>query len=403
MKPLSNLARCGALALALLLTSQVAQAGDAPPVAAPTAPEHPAVPHVDVIVVGSFVNAEQVGARVAGWFTGQGIATQTRLMPELSAAAVFAPSETPGVRVWLTQSAPASARLFFAVQPGREAPRFLVQDVELRSGVDELGIERLAQLAYFSAIAAWEGSAESSRQDVERGFGLSAGQAVAPAAAAAKPSATKASATKASATKASATKASATKASAPRKNRSNDGWRGRSLWAFGTSVRGEGGVFIGGEWDAGLFWRRGRNELGLMSRFHWAIVPYEVEKDGITLDVSAISFGAQLGASRRLTEDWWLNAQFGAAAEGVTVRAHSSTTPSIQEAPGSGSPYRPKLFGRLGSWVDLGPLKYLFAATVEVAFARPHYDVADSAVRNSRRALIVPWAVQPGISFGVFF
>jgi hypothetical protein len=121
------------LAPRLVLAATSAAAAD--PVA-----EHANAPSVEIAVVGDFAGANAVGARVASWFEGQSMQARTTRVSKLSPEVVFAPGDTAGVRLWVVLASPTAARLFFAVQeqPGSQ-PRFLVQDVELAGGVDELG------------------------------------------------------------------------------------------------------------------------------------------------------------------------------------------------------------------------------------------------------------------------
>jgi hypothetical protein len=380
----SNVYRCGALGCALALTSGLAQAADASPAAvattAPAAPEHASVPHVDVAVVGRFSNAEQMGARVASWFTGQGIAAQTRLAPELSPSSLFEPIETPGVRIWLTQSTPTMARLFFAVQERSQPPRFLVQDVELRSGVDELGIERLAQVAYFSAIAAWEGSAESSREQVEQGLGVKAAAAPAPAVVATKPQ----------------PKPSAPPLLAPEK----PWWHYVGGFSYETTFHGDS-TFIGTGTHGGIARRSGQNELSARLVIQVGFVPYAIKKAGVTFKPSGmLSLGLVLGAKHTLPNGLFLGAELGSS---LVLISHRLPFNGRWRPPSSHSQGAiPELTAGLGVGYELGKVKLGLFGTVAVPLVDDRYFAEDNST-GQPRALFSPWAVQPGVSLHFLF
>ena len=391
MKPLHHVCCASSLGLglvaALALTPRAAHAADASPPVAPAAAvaaAHANVPHVDVAVAGSFPSAQIVAARVAGWFTGQGIATQTEVGPEPSATWVLASTQTLGVRIWITLSSPTTARLFFSVQERAELPpRFLVQDVELRSGVDELGIERLAQVANFSAVAAWGGSAESSRQEVEQGLGVTA--ATTPVTVTAAPTAARVS------------KAPSGPTIFPAKPY----WRFIGGFSYETRWRGDEGTFIGTGANAGVSRRYEQNELSARLIMHIDFVPYSITKDGTTFQPNRIGWGLVLGARHYLPFGIWLGAELEAAREFVSLRLPPNGI--WRDLPSDSLPWSWWLGGGLGigyehnGWNVIG----LFA-TASVALSDQDYVVQD-AMTGGHHKLLSPWQVQPGLSLRVFF
>jgi hypothetical protein len=176
-------------------------------------------------------------------------------------------------------------------------------------------------------------------------------------------------------------------------------WRLRNEMSFDVRSRGEEGTFTGIGSHLGPAWSVGYGELSLMPSFQWAFVPYQIEKEGAAFDAGAVSWGLAIGYSRRISDDLWLSAELGPALEVVTVRFQSSSDTSVHDA--GGQAWRPSVVGGVSLWLDLGVLKYLFAANVSVPLVHAHEDVRDGA--GAKRELLVPPSVQPGFSLGIQF
>lgn len=380
MKRLSMVAAGAALGLALssTFTSSLARGREKPSTG--PASQREGVPLVQIAVIGAFPNAEMAEARIASWFTGQWVVTRARLAAELDAAAVFAPSETSGVRLWIVLGTPNSARLFFAVQRRTDLPsRFLVQDVELRSGLDELGIERLAQVAYFSAVAAWEGSVESSRQEVEKGLGARAAPAPLP------PSA-----------RTSPPPLSRPPLLAPPK----PWWHYVGGFTYETAFHGEEGTFIGTGTHAGVARRSGQGELSARFVFQVGFVPYGMERAGVTLRPNLIAPGIVLGTTRSLTSGLWLGVEVGAAFALISHRLPFNER--WRKVASDSSPFTPELTLGLGMDWEVGGIKLGLYGNAVVPLADDRLIVEDTST-GERRALLSAWSVQPGFSLRTLF
>lgn len=384
MKSLPSACRSGALVFALALAPGLAHGADASPEVFGAAPEPTTLPHVDVAIAGSFPNAKIVGARVASWFAAQGIATQSEVGPEPSATWVLASTPTLGVRIWITLGSPTTARLFFSVQERAELPpRFLVQDVELRSGVDELGIERLAQVANFSAVAAWEGSAESSRREIEQGLGVEA----APTPVMVTPAPTAARVSKAP--------------SGPTIFPAKPYWRFIGGFSYETRWRGEEGTFIGTGTNAGVSRRYEQNELSARLIMHIDVVPYSITKDGTTFQPNRIGGGLVLGAKHYLAGGIWLGAELEASREFVSHRLPPNST--WRDLPTDSLPWSSWLGGGLGIGYEYNGLSVIgLFVNASVALADQAYVVQD-AMTGEHHKLLSPWQVQPGLSLRTLF
>jgi hypothetical protein len=89
----------------------------------------------------------------------------------LSLDQIKAPRGTgPPIRIWLVALSGRHARLYFA-EPDTE--RYLVRDIPVPSGFDELGRERIVQVVLSSTLAFRDQAASSSLQEVEEAISSS--------------------------------------------------------------------------------------------------------------------------------------------------------------------------------------------------------------------------------------
>jgi hypothetical protein len=362
----------GAAYLARAPSVQAVEAADAAP--------RPGLPAAEVVVVGEFPNADAVGPRVTSWFAGQSIAATDSRTAKLHADVVFAPSETVGVRVWVMLAAPTQARLFFAVQDqAGVSSRFLVQDVELTGGVDELGLERLAQVAYLSAVALWEGNAESSREDVERSLGVPpAPPKTPPPAAAARPS-------------------------SPPKPAAKPRWGFHGSYSLEAQYHGPEGLLMGPLAGAGLGWTndvdtRWTLDLGI----RWFADPNEAEAQGATIDVSGFGYSLTTSYARPLSGRLWLHARLGPELQWMFYRIEAIDNPTLQGNVGRGDAIlRPGLFASVGLGLKVESAGMLtFGASLTVPFVRTHFDIRDAQLPGGSEELLAAWPVNPGLSLG---
>ena len=120
-----------------------------------------APPKVALAIVGEAAQNQDLGGRIGSWFHAPTAVNITKLS-RLEASSVFAPSGEVGMRIWAIVLSTSSAHIVFAVEQGAgQAPRYLVHDMDLEHGLDELAIEQLSQVVYMSAMALWAGNVES--------------------------------------------------------------------------------------------------------------------------------------------------------------------------------------------------------------------------------------------------
>src|SRR5690606_24983110 len=75
---------------------------------------------------------------------------------ELDAGAVLQPARADTLYLWIRLSSGVRARVYLATREESESgARYLFRDVELDSGLDEVGSETLAQVAHSAAEALW--------------------------------------------------------------------------------------------------------------------------------------------------------------------------------------------------------------------------------------------------------
>jgi hypothetical protein len=122
---------------------------------------------VAVNLVGDIGRDQAFAALLREWLDASEIDHVIESQPALVLADLRSSSSSgPPVRIWLVLTA-AKLRLYLA-EPGER--RYLVRDIPLSSGLDELSRERAAQVVLSSALAFLERKASTPWPDVERAF-----------------------------------------------------------------------------------------------------------------------------------------------------------------------------------------------------------------------------------------
>jgi len=295
----------------------------------------------------------------------------------LEPSSVLAAIGHPGVRVWILLGEPKTARAFFTVQerPG-QAPRYLVTDVVLENGLDELGIERLGQVVYLSAMALWAGTVETSRQDVEQelqdqaapGEGSPRAEPPPPAAALAVPTIPDASTRITIAT----------------------GFEYTARFDGDEGVANVVGVAVSALQQGRSSELGGRLRAGL-------VLPRQTTQSGVELDTQGETFSLGVAAARKVGSRTWIPGEIGFGLDVVRYRTGALANPSFQPTPG-GVDVRPVAYARCGARFDLGAVNLGIDAVLDVELVRAHYDVSED---GQRVTILVPWLVHPGLSAGV--
>lgn len=333
-----------------MLVVTTARADDAPPL-------------VELATVGEAGDA--VSARVESWFRGQvPVARKTDPEPRT----LPRPAEHSGIRVWIALENEKTTRVLFAVQrrPG-QAPRYLVSDVPVDEGLDELGVERLGQIIYLSAMALWEGEVESSPEEVKQWLTRRVPETPPPPP---PPPVRPAPA-------------------APQH------WTMRVGAEYAATAGGDEGVSQTVGADVAALYQHGDWKLGPRARAA-VIVPHEVTTSGVTLDLHGASFATSASLVRKVRAHVSVPAEVGVALDIVRYRASAFADPSFHAGAG-GSDVRPLAYARCGVRIDVGTIALDLVAIGDVDFVHAHYDVANDGRQS---AVITPWQVRPGVAAG---
>lgn len=161
-----------ALAVAIVFTSSCngwAQAVEtrAPSGAAANTSSSPtALPSARITLVGPIQQSDALARAIASLLAVRGLAANFELRNEFTEQDFWqatAPREPNRIRVWILMLSPQSARLVFA-DPGLE--RFLVRDLPVLQGLDDMGCEAIAQVIESSVVSLLEGDAALNRAEL---------------------------------------------------------------------------------------------------------------------------------------------------------------------------------------------------------------------------------------------
>jgi hypothetical protein len=346
----------------------------------PAEPPAHAPPQVEIAIVGDAPNADALGARIVSWFHGDAGHAHASTQKSLDSSTVFAPTADPGVRVWVLIRSASSARLFFAVEEQPSAPpRYLVNDLALDSGLDELGMEQMAQVVYLSAMALWAGNVESTRGEVEEGLREARSHTQAP------PSP-------------QAPLAPTVVPEAP--PTATD--RGRLSFRLGLEAGMRGGVGDALLWRAGLSLAvlRLRDSSIVGAQLHVDdVAPSAVSRSALKLAFSEQSVRLGLLAESRTSRRVWRIFELGPGVDVVHYRATSVTDPSLVPTAG-GTNVIPTIFGCVASRWTLGDFSLQAGVVLVVQLERTHYDIGGP---DGRSTILTPWFIQPGFTYGLYW
>jgi hypothetical protein len=333
-------------------------------------------PSVTITTVGDVAEASALEARVVSWFHDQGTRTETNRQAAVDPRAFFSNTHESGMRIWIMLELPASVRLFFAVQEPRGVePRYLTRQVALEHGLDELGLEQVAQVVDLSATAVWVGNVQSSRQEVEKGLGVAPVPEPAREEAVVHPD---------------SLAPVATKGPAPADR--------TSVVAgieYTARMAGPEGILHGPGANIALLPMHRPLELG--ARMHAQILlPREVTRSGVTLGLHGAAFALGGSMARSMSERLSATGEVGMALDLIEyepVARDASLKPSD-----SATELRPFVYASVGVQTELGSVTLGAAMLVAVQLLSTHYDIAE---HDQRVELLRPWLVQPGLAGNV--
>lgn len=362
---------CAGVCALLATPPASAHAEQASPPSAPPSRDRGPIPRIDLAIVGAVANGDAISGRVLSFFTGENTTSQTRRIELLDPNEVFAPAGFAGVRVWLSMPEATTARLVFAVQEEASAlPRFLVRDVTLDGGLDEVGQEQLAQVVYLSAQALWAGTVETSQQEVEASLARSR-------------------------------QGTASSSKARPKARSSPPEPATPSFEFGPEYvlrnHGDEGLShsLGATFGASLPLAGFRPGARLHVGFTF---PRSAEKESLRLELGGGNARVGLAPAWRLSQSVWMTTEAG---PGLDLVRFSPTFDESAVAPEESRwDFRPFVYAGVELRWALHGLSLGLGALLAVQLQRTHYDVADDAARSE---VLVPAVVQPALSAGVLW
>ena len=321
----------------------------------------------------------ELDAKIASWFLGQRDAYTSGQLDRFDTTQLF-DGPTQGVHVFVTRPDDRLLRLFFVFRDG-ERRRYLVRDIALSSGLDEVGLENAAQVVFSASLALSEGREETPLEHVtER---LTPGPE--PAARPARPRAPEAVVRSATDVTANGAQPAQTRVATPLYLLTAAGYSAR--------YRGPEGVAHGPLLSLGVARRASTvRELGIRVS-GTLFVPTALRRPDLELVLRGYSLAL---------EPWVEPKRFGnvrpliSLAVGidiVDVGPRLSSSALIYPA----SPSRdvdPFVTPRLGAYFALGRVSVGVALDLTIQAVRRHYDVSEA---ETRQPWIQAWRAQPGL------
>lgn len=273
------------------------------------APLAASVQVIEVNLVAPIGNEPTLAERIASWFDPEHFRVRVECAPALDAKQILEPQGDAIVHVWVALDGDRLARLFFATSSQTHATTtYLVRDLPLDQGLDEIGKERIAEVLHFSTLALLEGGEHSDRSDVQRALvsgPRSSGRVGQPTHPVEKSRA----------------------AHPPRATREPEPLSGRRAWVgigYGLSARGDEGLWHGPRAAFGV-------ELGSLfgvSLDAQSVLPVTNELAPIALRIYGATVELDASIRARIAHDWSV-AFFGGPALDIVHYASSSSAPHV--------------------------------------------------------------------------
>ena len=346
--------------------------------AAPNAAEsRSAPPWVRIMLVGP-EPAPSFRQRLLSWFQRETRVTVVNA-PTLRADQILGAGQADVVDVWLDLRL-ADVVHVYLVASGKDSGRYLVRDLAVEHGMDELDQERLAQVVFSSALAVWQGRTESPRFEIERRLGTSeraSGEPMPPSAA---PPPT-------------------VVPVAPAEQR--PGARPAIVEysvrvGYALSARGPEGLGHGPELWGTLLERRRRHLLGgfLMATY---LLPFEGKERELTLKLTGMR--ARVGALVGQAVGEVFRVELGVGIGADIIHYQPSVSPDLSPLPDE-TETRPVVGAFLGGSVPAGAARIVLAVGADVQLARTIYQIQRGGTTYD---VLKPWPVAPGLGLLIAF
>jgi hypothetical protein len=339
------------IAVATVLGSVQAHA-DQPP--ADVAPQVHA--RVSITLVGRASLARELDDLLLEWFDTQQVRADIRRQPSLDRSEVLARNADPQtLRIWMVLVG-GSARLYYADPAGE---RFLVRDIPLRNGLDEVGREHVVQVLVTSAEDFVSRRVSSTQQEIEMSLPPPVQTAPPPP-----------------------------PAPAPVPSARGCSLRLGALYAVtmrGAEGAGNGpGALLGIACAApSVAW-----VLSMSARYEW---PVTAEGNEVAVRVQALAARWTLAVETPNPRPFGLGLEIGGGVDRASFdpRAQPGAAVTVR---GSGADWRPVALVAARASLWQGHTRLTLSAGIAVPVLKTHYDVA---VGSERAADVTPWRVQP--------
>lgn len=328
--------------------------------AQPTEMAAPARARVRVRLVGPLSRDATLRDRIQSWFDPNAYEVLLQGATYLDPNQVLAPESGLLVEAWITERSGKSLRLYFASFDAKtHKTRYLLRDISLERGLDEVAAEELAQTVHLSASALVEGELVTAREQVEE----SLREAPAPAPPAATP-------------RAAVSPPATVAASAPAPPNGAPMLELHGALGYAAALRGDEGLAHGPRLRGAV---RGAN-LGGFLRLN-AVVPHRVTRSELDLDLYggaatvAVSYGVALSPTVRL--EGFVGPQLELVRYRAAAHANNGFTPVA-----AATEWRPEL--TLGAMFSFGRSpRVVLVPELSVALTDTHYEAARGVVRET--------------------
>jgi hypothetical protein len=387
--------RCCALGVLVSALAVAAHAGaqSAEPPAESTRPASvaPGPGSLSVTVITSAASVPTLRERVSSWFN-DGTQVSVDVASELSPERIFTVGARE-VKVWVVLPSAERALVIFSAAPGEQTARYLLRDVRLLNGLDELGLERLASVIHSAFVALREGIEGSERPQVEKEL-IDAGLL---------PSATSQDRSQPAPAVPTSAGPTETSPAAPPHDATARGPGAAILLAagYGLRLRGAEGLGHGPLLSAGMQLPGSGGALDALISAH-VMFRSGFDAGGLAASVRTSAFRAHVGFEPSLSSRVKLQALLGAGADLAQISARVAAGSSGEQLKprDAGSQWRAALELSLDLWWQLGRVELGAGAGASLLLGDVHYSLRADGIEQR---LVAPWPVQPSLSLQARF
>ena len=331
--------------------------------------------------------------RVSSWFT-DGTEVSVIATSEMDTQQLLVASSGE-VRAWVVPLSAERALVTFSTLSPRAPTRHLVREVRLRSGLDDLGLERLASVIHSAFVALREGDQGVERAQAERELGeagVAPGARNPPAEFAATPAPLPAPATS---TRPLGAAQRVDRVAIPAATPRAELLLGAG---YGAQLRGAEGLGHGPNLALGAQLPSTPSALDFLVSGQFSFrSAFDTELFGASVQTTALR--CHVGIEPELGSSWFAQALLGAGVD--IAQIHSGSVPSSSlgntrtDPRASGTQWRSAGQLTLGVVRHAALLDFGVYAQVNFWFEDVHYAAATD---SGEQRLVAPWPIQPGLT-----